>query len=134
MNEELLTELIISESITNIQKTMFSGCSTLRKVVIPSTVTEISKGAFSGCSSIEEITIPYVGGTMADSPSESTLFGYIFGDELYHGSTALIQYYDLPYGKSVYYIPANLTKVEIEGGKILFGAFYDCSMLKTITI
>ena len=64
--------------------------------------------------------------------------GYIFGTSSYTGGTSVEQDY---YGSSTswttsttYYIPSTLRSVTVTGGNILYGAFYKCSMLTSITI
>ena len=112
-------------------------------VVIPSmveyktvsyTVTDIVSSAFSGCSSLESITLPFIGGSAsATSASSSTLFGYIFGENSYSGGASTVQYYS--YSSYItYYIPSSLRSVTITGGNILYGAFYGCHNLTSITI
>ena len=49
---------VIPDSVTNIGKYAFGGCSSLESIEIPDSVTSIGWGAFSGCSSLESIEIP----------------------------------------------------------------------------
>ncbi|MBO8423556.1 MAG: leucine-rich repeat domain-containing protein [Firmicutes bacterium] len=133
-------ELIIPDSVTEIKEYAFSGCAGVTSVTIPDSVISIGEGAFSGCSSLESITIPFVGAE-AGKTSQDTYqypFGYIFGTSRYTGGTEVRQYY---YGSSTssttysrYYIPSSLRSVTLTGGNILYGAFYDCSMIATVTI
>ena len=58
INNELVTNLIIPNSVTSIGSYVFSGCSGLTSVEIPGSVTSIGSGAFSGCSGLTSITIP----------------------------------------------------------------------------
>ena len=53
-----MTEVIIPNSVTEINVSAFGGCSRLTEISIPNSVTEIGERAFSGCSSLIEITIP----------------------------------------------------------------------------
>lgn len=112
----------------------FDNCSMLESVVVSDRVSEIEGGAFSGCSSLQSITLPFVGGTAgAKSPSAATLFGYIFGTGVQNGVLGTMQ----DFGGSrrpIYNIPASLRRVTITGGNILYGAFYNCSMLESISI
>ena len=75
---------------------------------------------------------------MASSDTYQYPFGYIFGTISYTGGTEVTHYY---YGSSTssttsttYYIPASLRSVTVTGGAILYGAFYNCSMLTSVTI
>ena len=58
LNGELVTNLVIPDSVTEIGYSAFSGCSSLTSITIPDSVTSIGDGAFSGCSSLTSITIP----------------------------------------------------------------------------
>ena len=139
-NCSMLTSVTIPDSVTSIGRSAFNGCTGLASVIIPESVTSIGEGAFSGCSSLESITIPFVGAE-AGKTSQDTYqypFGYIFGTTSYTGGTGVKQYY---YGYSPssttwdwYYIPSSLRSVTVTGGNILYGAFYNCSMLTSVTI
>ena len=129
-----LTSITIPDSVTTIGDCTFDGCSSLTSITIPDSVTSIGYWAFYGCSSLTEITLPFVGGSKdATTASSSTLFGYIFGTSSYTGSTAITQFYSNTF-YTTYYIPTSLKKVTITGGNILFGAFFGCRGLTSITI
>ena len=111
-----------------------SGCSKLTSVIVADNVTNIGERAFGGCSSLESITLPFVGGSAtATSASSSTLLGYIFGTSSYSGGTKITQYYKSGYSQ-YYYIPDSLKLVTITGGKILYGAFYNCKYIEKVYI
>ena len=135
-----LSSITIPDSVTSIESYVFRGCSSLTSVTIPDNVINIGIGAFNGCSSLESMTIAFVG-NKANKTSSDTYqypFGYIFGTSSYTGGTAVEQRY---YGSSTssttydtYYIPSSLRSVTVTGGNILYGAFYNCSMLTSVTI
>ena len=134
-----LTSITIPNSVTCIGWSAFSGCTGLKSVTIPDSVTSIGDHAFSVCSSLESITIPFVGGSAGKTPSSTYQypFGYIFGTSYYTGGTAVQQRYRSSTSittYSTYYIPSSLRSVTVTGGNILYGAFYNCSMLTSVTI
>ncbi len=139
LNNQLVTDLIIPDGVTEIKEYAFDGCSSLTSITIPDSVASIGRSAFSGCSSLQSITIPFVGGSKKTaSDTYQYPFGYIFGTSSYTGGMETEQKY---YGSSsssmtstTYYIPASLTSVTVTGGNILRGAFYSCDSLTSITI
>jgi len=48
----------IPDSVTNIAKGAFEGCSNLTSITIPDRITSISENAFYDCTSLTNITIP----------------------------------------------------------------------------
>ena len=58
LNNELVTDLTIPNSVTEIKYSAFEGCSSLKSVTIPDSVTTIGNLAFKGCSSLKSVTIP----------------------------------------------------------------------------
>ncbi|MBO4573165.1 MAG: leucine-rich repeat protein [Clostridia bacterium] len=135
-----LTSITIGNGVTSIGGSAFSGCSSLTSITIPDSVTSIGSGAFGGCSSLESITIPFVGAkaNVTETDTYQYPFGYIFGTSDYAYSTEITQYC---YGSSLssttdstYYIPSSLQSVTVTGGNILYGAFYNCSSLTSVTI
>ena len=133
-----LTSITIPDSVTSIGVHTFSGCSSLTSITIPNSVTSIGGSAFFGCSSLKSITLPFVGGSIKSATDTYQYpFGYIFGTSSYAGGTDVKQYYrPSPTGTTseTYYIPSSLKEVTITGGNILYGAFYNCRRLTSITI
>lgn len=58
LNGELVTDLVIPDSITSIGHWAFYNCTSLESVIIPDSVTSIGNSAFRDCTSLTSITIP----------------------------------------------------------------------------
>ena len=58
LNKEKVTNLVIPNTITEIKKIAFYGCSGLTSVTIPNSVTSIGERAFYKCSGLTSVTIP----------------------------------------------------------------------------
>jgi len=57
-NRDGLTgSLILPDTITEIGKKAFSGCTGLTSIAIPDSVTQIGYGAFDGCEKLDNIII-----------------------------------------------------------------------------
>ena len=56
--DQMLTAVVIPDSITSIGERAFEDCDGLKSITIPDSVTSIGDGAFNGCSSLTSITIP----------------------------------------------------------------------------
>ena len=134
-----ITEIYIPETVEVIGELAFGGCSGLVSIVIPDSVKSIGSGALSGCSGLESITVPFVGrSAKTDADRFQYPLGYIFGTAEYEGGVAVLQSFN---GESIfasteetYYIPASLKTVNVTGGKILRGAFYNCTGLVRVTL
>ncbi len=128
LNRELVTDLVIPDSVTSIGERAFSDCTSLESVTFGenSRLTSIGERAFSGCTSLASITIPSSVTSIGDSafyyctslksitiPSSVTSIG----DDAFFGCSSL---------KSIT-IPSSVTSI----GKY---AFYNCKSLESITI
>ena len=76
INNTLLTDLVIPDSVTSIGSYAFSGCSGLTSVSIGSGVTSIGDYAFYNCRGLTSVTIPAgvtsIGDSAFDGCSELT--------------------------------------------------------------
>lgn len=58
MNCPLLSNVSLSDEITNISISMFKGCESLKNITLPSSLKTIEIGAFENCKSLSTIKIP----------------------------------------------------------------------------
>ena len=163
LNGELVTDLVIPDGVTNIEKYAFYCCTCLTSVIIPDSVTSIGSSAFSGCNKLIEvrnlsnlsITNGYVGYYAkhvykeGESYLHTTADGFIFyenGDEVYLVAytgnetelTLPANYNGKNYAINQYafYRCTNLTSVTIPNSVTSIGAdaFYNCTGLTSVTI
>ena len=149
LNGNLITELVIPDSVTSIGSYAFEGCTGLTSITIPDSVTNIGSYAFEGCTGLTSITIPdsvtSIGGaafegctslTSVTIPDSVTSIGaYVFQD---CDSLASITIPDsvTSIGKRAFYNCTSLTSITIPDSVTSIGdyAFYGCTGLTCITI
>lgn len=118
---------------TTVPERAFENAAKLNTVEILQSVQNIGMGAFSGCSSLTGITLPFIGASIQTSEGSTALFGYIFGDTAFNGSTNTEQRFS-DSGKTAYYIPDSLNKVTVLGGSLPYGAFSGCAGISEIVL
>ena len=57
LNGELVENLVIPDSVTNIGNYAFYGCESLKSIMIPDSVTSIGTAAFWGCNNLNRVDI-----------------------------------------------------------------------------
>ena len=118
LNDELVTDLVIPDTVTSISAYAFYGLESLTSVTIPYTITSISDYTFYGCSSLKSVTIPN---------TVTSIYQYAFhlcnalSDTFYSGSydewgSVNIRSYNSPIYKNVeyYYGIHSISKVKTE--------------------
>ena len=58
LNGELVEDLVIPNTVTEIEDWAFVGCTSLSNVTIPDSVTSVGSYAFEYCTSLSSVTIP----------------------------------------------------------------------------
>ena len=126
LNDELVAEIVIPNSLTSIGQYAFDGCTSLTNITIPDSVTSIGDSAFEGCTSLTSITIP----------DSVTSIGYC----AFCGCTRLTNI-TLPdsltsIGDDVFVDCTNLTSITIPNSVTSIGycAFEYCTNLTSIII
>ena len=126
LNGELVTDLVIPNSVTSIGNYAFYNCTWLTSVVIPNSVTRIGEMAFAGCSGLKSIEIPN-SVTSIGSSAFSGCSG-LTSIEIPNSVTSI--------GSSAFSGCSGLTSVTIGNSVTSIGekAFYNCSRLTSVTI
>ena len=116
---EEITELVIPNSITDIPRYAFAGCSKLTSLTIPNSVTSIGEYAFANCP-IETATIPGIAASFIKNNNLKTVV-LTSGENI---------------ADSAFENCSRLTSIEIPNGITSIGrfAFEGCSSLTSITI
>ena len=65
LNDELMSDLVIPNSVTYIRSYAFFGCTSLTSIVIPNSVTSVGSYAFSGCTSLTSAVFEQISGWRA---------------------------------------------------------------------
>ena len=141
-----LEDLGITDTNVRIQKQAFDANSSLTEIIVPNAVTKIEKGAFAGMKSLQTLSLPFIGmnntgdctiGETAPSEdkavdAERTL-AHLFGDTEYDGAIAQTINYGQgsttdDAGETIsqsvnFYLPLSLNKVIVTGDKVPAGAF-----------
>lgn len=121
-----ITQVIIPDSVIEIDDSAFQACTSLESVTIPNSVTVIGGSAFHSCSALQNIEIP-------DSVTE---IGYHAFEACASLQSAKIPGSITQMGNLVFSQCTSLHNVEIKNGItwIPSGTFYHCTSLKSITI
>ncbi len=137
---EIVTELIIPDSVTNIGSYTFYGCEGLTSITIPDSVTSIDDHAFFGCTGLTELTMPISAKIYGNSFLNCTNIEKV---TLTKGNGTVQNYDTSPsiLSSSTYYqytpwYTSQCSEVVIEDGITNIGTytFYDCEGLPSITI
>ena len=125
-DQSLLESVIIPNSVTTIESSAFSGCSSLTSINIPDSVTSIGYNAFSDCSSLKSVTI----GNGVTSIGSSAFSDCSRLTSVNLGNSVMT------IGYNAFYNCDSLESINIPNCVKSIGssAFENCSSLKSVTI
>ena len=153
-NGELITEVVIPESITEIKRYAFYGWDTLTKVVMHDNVTSIGRYAFDACVGLTTVRLSNGLTSLGDSAfrGNTNLAYNTYDNAKYLGNEtnpyiALVSYTDREItsceinentkmiGSTAFLACKNLTSIYIPQSVIAIGdsAFQNCTSLATVT-
>ncbi|MBQ6275699.1 MAG: leucine-rich repeat domain-containing protein, partial [Bacteroidales bacterium] len=126
INDNLVTDLVIPSTVSEIKSYVFYGASCLASVTIPNSVTSIGADAFYRCSGLTEIVIPNSVTSIGNS-------AFYYCSEL---TSVTIGNSVTSIGNSAFYYCSELTSVTIGNSVTSIGnsAFTGCSGLTSIVI
>ena len=124
LNGQLVTNLVIPDSVTSISDRAFYRCASLTSVTIPDGVSSVGDYAFSNCLKLTSVTI----GNGVTSISDYAFYYCI------RLTSVTIPASVTSIGNSAFYYCSGLTSVTIPASvtSISSYAFYDCTLLETV--
>ena len=142
LNGELVTNLVIPDSVTSIGDRTFSGCTSLTSITIPDSVTSIGYGAFYNCPVEYTSASAFAFGYINKNNLKTAIItsGDSIGERAFSGCTSLTS---ITIGDSVTSISdsafsgcTSLTSVTIPNSVISIGngAFSGCTSFTNVTI
>lgn len=162
INGELVTQIVIPDSITSISPYAFSYCTSLTSITVSENVTNIGDYAFSNCTGLDNITIPQnvtnIGASVfhncknlksIEVANDNDVYKSIDGNLYTYDGRILIQYAigktatEFAVSNSVTSIEAyafaycsSLVEIMVPDSVDSIGAcaFFECSSLETITL
>ena len=126
LNGELVTDIIIPDSVTSISEQAFCGCESLTSINIPDSVTSIGHCVFSYCKNLKNVTLG----------NNVTSIGRAMFKHCENLESVIIGNNVKSIGEEAFRKCENLTSINIPDSVTSIGgcAFLDCTNLKSVTI
>ena len=124
LNGELVTDLVIPDSVTSIGEGAFWGCKSLTSITIPDSVTSVGDDAFYYCTSLTSVTIP----------NSVTSIGNFAFEDCRSLTSVTIGNSVTSIGEGAFEYCTNLTSITIPNSVTSIGecAFDDCGSLEYV--
>ena len=129
-----LTSVTIPENVTSIESYTFAGCTSLKSITIPESVTSIGDNAFKDCASLASITVDKKN-TVYDSRNESNAIIETETNTLIVGGKSTVIPDSVTHiGAAAFNGCTGLTSITIPSSVTSIGnwAFINCTGLLTI--
>lgn len=149
INDNLVTEFAIPDTVTEIKPYAFYGCSSITSTAIPDSITSIDCGAFYNCNNLTNVTIDNGLETIDNSAfcgCDSLITVSIpdsvttIGDSVFRNcaklTSATLGNNLTTMGDYVFYGCSSLTQIVIPDSITLisYQAFFGCTNLKQVTL
>lgn len=124
IESEYIKEIVVSEGISIIEASAFSGMKSLEKITLPSSVISLGDKAFSTCDLLKEVTLPEKITKIGNG-----LFNKCFSLEAIEIPQSVTEI-----GSNAFEGCSSLTEIKISTNVKSIGdeAFIDCKNLKTV--
>ena len=119
INNKLVQELVIPDTLTEVKAYTFYNCSSITSIVFPITLKTIGNYAFYGCTGLTELTIPNNVTTVSD-------YAFAGCDNIVKATMPAIAIKSIP--------KANLQTLVISQGELANGSLTGCSNLENLTL
>ena len=140
VNGELLTDLVLPDGVSSINRNTFAGCSSLESVTVPSTIVSIGESAFRSCTGLKRVNAPSLEAWCAIDFKNESANPLCSGKHLFVGDEE-IRHLVIPQtvtavGNNVFTNCAGLTDVTIGDHVTAIGdhAFNCCDSLARVTL
>lgn len=117
LNNELVTDLVIPEGVTEIKNDVFRNCKSITSITLPSTLTKIGGNTFVGCSAVNQTNISDITAWCNIDFTFSSSNPTYLSKNLYLNGEPIVNLV----------IPAEVTEIKPY-------AFYNCDTLESVTV
>ncbi len=123
-----LEEVVLPNTIKEIELWSFANCTNLKKVIIPDSLEKMENQVFANSNKIQTLSIPFIG----LNREEAYHLGFLFDSALIDDKTGIERDWTESNRNSV---PSTLTSVNVTDSTVIADyAFSGCGFIKNITI